>query len=101
MPMFETTILKVGRVDHVSDQVFDLRDVLFGDLDAGAGGDFQVDRELSSIGLREERDAQDTDKRPGLRQTDRSAEATVRAGRVAGRGAPNAHKNQAGGRTSG
>ncbi len=39
----------------VPDQVFDLRDVVLGYFDSGARGNFQVNRELTGIGLREER----------------------------------------------
>ena len=52
--MFDTTIFKSSGVDGVADQVFDLSHVFFGYLDAGAGGNFQVDSELTGVGLGKE-----------------------------------------------
>ena len=49
---------QVAGIDAVTDEVLHLGDVLLGELEPRAGGDFQIDGELSGVGPREEGQAE-------------------------------------------
>ncbi len=57
--MFETIIFRsvAGTTCRIRSSI--LGDVLVRDLDAGSGGDFDIERELAGVGLREESPAEE------------------------------------------
>ena len=58
--------------ERCADQVFDFGDVLFGDFDAGAGGNFHVDGELAGVGPGEKCEPEERDKSRGWRRKRRA-----------------------------